>query len=325
MKKLKLYATLFFTMFKIGLFTFGGGYAMITLLEDQFVARKKWIDEKEFMDIVAIAESTPGPVAVNSATYVGYRTAGVLGSVLCTLAVCMPSFIIIYLISLFFNAFIELEYVAYAFEGIQACVIFLILAAGVKMVIKLKKTVFNIIVFAATFAAMILLSLFAVDFSSIYYVLISAAAGFTVYITGYAAKRIKRNAASNGDETNIEIGDKEDIHNPINQITPTGGQDGSADTQSIPAKTCGNDIDGEDKERSAEELSQSSADCRKAPENIPPLCSSENKFASEHSAEDSSAEDNSVEDSPAENSSVARKYDEGANADNAQRKGENKE
>lgn len=191
MKKLKLYALLFWTMFKIGLFTFGGGYAMITMLEDQFVTRKKWLDNKEFMDIVAIAESTPGPVAVNSATYVGYRTAGVMGSVLCTLAVCMPSFVIIYLISLFFNAFIQLEYVAYAFEGIQACVIFLILAAGVKMIIKVRKSVFNIIIFTATFATMLTLSLLAVDFSSIYYVLISAAAGFIAYTTGYAAKHIK--------------------------------------------------------------------------------------------------------------------------------------
>lgn len=195
MKKLKLYVILFLTMFKIGLFTFGGGYAMITLLGNEFVTRKKWIDESEFMDIVAIAESTPGPVAVNSATYVGYRTAGVIGSVICTLAVCMPSFIIIYLISLFFNAFIQLEYVAYAFEGIQACVIFLILAAGIKMIVRIKKSVFNIVVFIATFTAMITLSVLAIDFSSIYYVLLSAATGFIVYSAAYAKKRLKERKA----------------------------------------------------------------------------------------------------------------------------------
>lgn len=209
MKKLKLYAILFLTMFKIGLFTFGGGYAMITLLENEFVTRKKWLEESEFMDIVAIAESTPGPVAVNSATYVGYRTAGVIGSVICTLAVCMPSFIIIYLISLFFNAFIQLEYVAYAFEGIQACVIFLILAAGIKMIVRIKKSVFNIVVFIATFTAMITLSVLAIDFSSIYYVLLSAATGFIVYSAAYAKKGLKSAKTAAYVRANARTGRKE--------------------------------------------------------------------------------------------------------------------
>ena len=89
---------LFLTLFKIGLFTFGGGYGMIALLENEFVERKKWIEHDEFMDIIVIAESTPGPIAVNSATYIGYKMAGVLGSVFATLGVALPSFIIIYII-----------------------------------------------------------------------------------------------------------------------------------------------------------------------------------------------------------------------------------
>ena len=98
---MKKYLQLFTTLFKIGLFTFGGGYAMISLLENELVERKKWLEHDEFMDIVAVAESTPGPIAINCATYVGYKRVGVLGSAFATLGVCMPSFIIIYFISVF--------------------------------------------------------------------------------------------------------------------------------------------------------------------------------------------------------------------------------
>lgn len=106
MKKL---CTLFLTFLKIGAFTFGGGYAMVALLENEFIAKKKWIDKKEFLDMIAIAESTPGPIAINSATYIGYHIAGVPGAATATLGVCIPSFVIIYLISLFFDQFFELE------------------------------------------------------------------------------------------------------------------------------------------------------------------------------------------------------------------------
>ena len=103
---------IFLVMLKIGLFTFGGGYAMIALLENEFVTKKKWIGKDEFLDMIAIAESTPGPAAVNSATYLGYRVGGFPGAFLGTLAVCIPSFIIIYVISLFFDAFLSIKYVA---------------------------------------------------------------------------------------------------------------------------------------------------------------------------------------------------------------------
>ena len=93
MKKIKLLFSLFITMFKIGLFTFGGGYAMIAILEREFVEKKKWLEHDEFMDIIAIAESTPGPIAINSSTYIGYKQSGVLGSLFATLGVVLPSFI----------------------------------------------------------------------------------------------------------------------------------------------------------------------------------------------------------------------------------------
>ena len=119
---------LFLTMLKIGMFTFGGGYAMISILQDEFVERKKWIENDEFMNLVTIAESTPGPIAINSATYIGYKVYGLLGAVIATIGMIIPSLTIIYIISLFFNEFLTIEIISSAFKGIQVCVIFLILS-----------------------------------------------------------------------------------------------------------------------------------------------------------------------------------------------------
>ena len=185
MKKIKSLWELFLSMMKIGMFTFGGGYAMINLLDNEFVERKKWLDGEEFMNLVTVAESTPGPIAINCSTYIGYKRGGFLGSVFATLGMCIPSFAIIYLISLFFNSFLEITWVASAFRGIQVCVIFLIFSAGVKMLKKIKKTVFNLAVMLITFSAMILFSLFSVNFSSIFYILIFGVAGLLIYTVGY--------------------------------------------------------------------------------------------------------------------------------------------
>ena len=179
-------------MFKTGLFTFGGGNAMIGLMENEFVNRKHWLEPDEFMDLVAIAESTPGPIAINCATYIGYKREKVLGSVMATLGVVLPSFIIIYVISLFFNQFLSISWVAAAFKGIQICAVFLILSAGIRMLKKIKKTVFNIIVMSVTVICMILFSLFAIDFSSVFYILISGFLGLLIYGIGYIRKKKKK-------------------------------------------------------------------------------------------------------------------------------------
>lgn len=188
---MKKYLILFLTMLKIGLFTFGGGYAMIALLENEFVSKKKYLDNDEFMNMVTIAESTPGPIAINAATYIGYKIGKFLGSLVATIGVCIPSFVIIFVISLFFNQFLAIEWVAKAFKGIQIGVIFLIASAGIKMFVKLPKTVFNVILLSATFICMITLSVLAVDFSSIFYILISAVAGLTVYTVKYLIDKKK--------------------------------------------------------------------------------------------------------------------------------------
>ena len=174
--------SLFLTMLKIGLFTFGGGYAMIALLENEFVSKKKWLDKDEFLDIAAIAESTPGPIAINAATYIGYKNAGVIGSIIATLGICIPSFAIIFAISLFFDTFLSLTYVACAFKGIKVCVVYLILSAGLKMLKQMKKTAFNIIIVLAVLVCMITLSMFAINFSTIFYILISGGIGILMYL-----------------------------------------------------------------------------------------------------------------------------------------------
>ena len=188
MKKAKEYMPLFLSMLKIGLFTFGGGYAMIALLENEFVSRKKWLDKDEFLDVAAIAESTPGPIAINASTYIGYKNAGVAGSVVATLGMCIPSFVIIFVISLFFDAFLSLTYVAYAFQGIQVCVVYLILSAGLKMLKQMDRSPFNIIILVSTLVCMVTLSVCAVKFSTVFYILISGAAGIVIDLLGKLRK-----------------------------------------------------------------------------------------------------------------------------------------
>lgn len=191
MRKVKGYLSLFLTMLKIGLFTFGGGYAMIALLENEFVEKKKWLEKDEFLNVTAIAESTPGPIAINAATYMGYKYAGIIGSIIATLGICIPSFVIIYVISLFFDAFLSLTLVEYAFKGIQICVVYLILTAGLKMLKQMKKTVFNMIIISITLICMVVFSLFAVKFSTIFYILISGICGVVVYLLGKIRKEKK--------------------------------------------------------------------------------------------------------------------------------------
>ena len=176
-------------MFKIGLFTFGGGYAMVGSMENELVERKGMIEHEEFVDLLVIAESTPGPIAINSATYIGYKIAGVLGSVVATFAVALPSFTIIFIISLFFNQFLSFTLVAYAFKGIQVAVCYLILSAGVKMLKKLKKQPLTLTVFAVAILLHLTLTLLSKNFSSIYYIIASGLIGLIAFSITYLKKR----------------------------------------------------------------------------------------------------------------------------------------
>ena len=132
---------------KIGLFTFGGGYAMIPLIQKEAVDKKHWVDEEEIVDIIAIAESTPGPIAVNSATYIGFKVAGVLGSIFATLGLIIPSFTIIFVISLFYRQFMEIEIIKSIFKGLSIGVIVLIADAFFKLKKSVKLNISTTILF----------------------------------------------------------------------------------------------------------------------------------------------------------------------------------
>ena len=186
---MKKHLEIFLVMMKIGLFTFGGGYAMIALLESEFVSKKKWLSREEFLDMVAISESTPGPIAINAATYIGYKTRGLLGALLATVGVIIPSFIIIYAISLFFDAFLSIALVAKAFRGIQVAVVYLILSAGIKLLRGMKKTALSVFILSATVLFMLLFSIFAIRFSTVLYILIAGAIGVSLYLIQALRKR----------------------------------------------------------------------------------------------------------------------------------------
>ena len=174
--------TLFLTMLKIGLFTFGGGYAMIALLENEFVTKRGWLEQEEFLDVAAIAESTPGPIAINSATYIGYKRGGLMGALVATLGITLPSFCIIYAISLFFDAFLSLAVVAYAFQGIRVAVIYLILSAGLRMLKKMKRTPFSVTAVTVTVILMLTCTLLSVKLSTIVYILAGGGIGVILWL-----------------------------------------------------------------------------------------------------------------------------------------------
>ncbi len=175
---------LFLTFAKIGLFTFGGGYAMLSVITDNCVEKKKWITHEDMMNITVIAETTPGPIAINCATFVGYRKAGVLGGIAATIGVILPSFVIIYLISLFLDGFLEIQIIANAFRGIKLGVGFLIVEAGWGMLKKLPKNWLSRLLFLGACSVMLLVNIFSWNFSSISLMAICAAVSMAVFLMG---------------------------------------------------------------------------------------------------------------------------------------------
>lgn len=177
MKKGKSCLELFAAFFKIGLFTFGGGYAMISVIMSELCEKKKWITSDELMDVVAIAESTPGPIAINSATYIGYKRAGFFGALSATLGVVMPSFIIIYLISLCVEWFMGFKAVQSAFRGIQVAVAILIFRAGIKLAVKVKRQVIPMVSLTVAIVGVLLVNFGLLDISTLWLILAGAVVG----------------------------------------------------------------------------------------------------------------------------------------------------
>lgn len=173
---------LFLTFAKIGLFTFGGGYAMIAMIENTCVERKKWISHDEMMNVTVIAESTPGPIAINCATFTGYKKAGFPGAVAATLGIIVPSFVIVYLISMFLDHFLEVAIIANAFKGIKIAVGILILDAAITMIKKMPKKKLPKTIMVCSCIVMLCINLFTWNFSSISLMLIAAVVSLTIFV-----------------------------------------------------------------------------------------------------------------------------------------------
>ena len=173
---------LFLTFFRIGAFTFGGGYAMISVIENICVEKKHWITHEDLVNVTVIAESTPGPVAINCATFVGYKQKGLLGSIAATLGVVLPSFIIIWAISMFLERFLEIAWVASAFRGVRVAVGLLILDVGIRMAKKMPKEPIRILLLIAALVLMVLINLLHWKISTIVLLLCAAAVSLIVFL-----------------------------------------------------------------------------------------------------------------------------------------------
>ena len=170
---MKVLLELFLTLAKVGMFTFGGGYAMISIIENTCVTQKQWITHDEMMEITVIAESTPGPIAINAATYVGYKQAGIPGSIAATVGMVLPSFVIIYLISSVLDNFMEITWVANAFRGIKIGVGLIILRVAIRMAKKMPKKPFPRIVAGCAFLAMLAVNFLDLRISSITFMILA--------------------------------------------------------------------------------------------------------------------------------------------------------
>jgi chromate transporter len=173
---------LFLTFAKIGLFTFGGGYAMLAIIENICVEKINWITHDEMMNITVIAESTPGPVAINCATFVGYKKAKLLGAIFATIGVALPSFIIIFALSMFLEGFLEITWIAHAFLGIKIAVGILILDAAIKMIKKMQKKPLQIGILLVSFAVIMLVNVLKLHISSIMIMLLAAGVSVAFFL-----------------------------------------------------------------------------------------------------------------------------------------------
>ena len=183
--KFPILPDLFLTFFRIGLFTFGGGYAMIPMIENICVERNQWITHEDMMHVTVIAESTPGPVAINCATFVGFRKAGFPGALAATLGVVLPAFLVIYTISMFLDNFLAITVIANAFRGIKIAVGILIVNAGFNMRKSISQGSLPRWILLCSFAAMLVIDLFSLKFSTISLMLLAATVSLTAtFLTG---------------------------------------------------------------------------------------------------------------------------------------------
>lgn len=237
--KTRILWELFATFFKIGLFTFGGGYAMISIIQRETVEKLKWVTAEDIMNMIVIAESTPGVIAVNSATFVGYKVAGVRGGILATFGVVLPSFLIIILISLFYNQVKDNKFVAAAFRGIRCAVAVLIVSAVKKLAKQVDFKWYNIAAIIAVFAISSL-----TDFDVIYLILIGGAVGIAASLIVSTKEKKTASVADSSDETKI---DSEYLNGSVNN-----------DDNSVKSENISLNYDEDSENNSAESKNESS-------------------------------------------------------------------
>lgn len=172
---------LFLTFAKIGCFTFGGGYAMIPFIEDACVEKRKWITHDDMMNMTVIAESTPGPIAINCATFVGYRLSGLKGAAAATIGMVLPSFLIFFLISCFLDRFLEIRWVHSAFTGMKLAVGIMILDAGINMLKKMKKGTFAVSLVLICAAAMMAVNVFSLHIPTFVFMLTAGSVSLLIF------------------------------------------------------------------------------------------------------------------------------------------------
>ena len=182
-KQRKLLGELFAVFFKIGLFTFGGGYAMISIIDDACVEKRGWITKEEMDDLVVVAESTPGPVAINCATFVGQRQAGLPGALCATLGMILPSFLVIIVLSRFLDRFLEIKLIANAFRGIRVAVGILIVDAARRLFVRMPRKPLPLFLFFGALAASLAVNFMSLRLSSI--ALMLGAAAFSLAVCAF--------------------------------------------------------------------------------------------------------------------------------------------
>lgn len=206
---MNIFFDLFLTFAKIGLFTFGGGYAMISMIEHHCVEQKKWITHDEMMNVTVIAESTPGPIAINCATFTGYKKTGFLGALAATFGIVLPSFVVIYCISMFLDNFLELTVVANAFKGIKIAVGFLILDAALTMIKKMHKKTQPRVIMTCSCIAMLMINVFAWKFSSIRLMVIAGVISLALFVMRGTPEQGSQNVPKVVDNLKKDVQEKE--------------------------------------------------------------------------------------------------------------------
>lgn len=178
---LKDYLKMFLTFLKLGFLSIGGGNTMVSMLEGELIDKKKWITSDELLEMIAVAEVTPGPIAINIATYIGYKRGKVLGALMCTLGIIIPPVICMFLIATFLDKLIQYKFINYALNGVKCGVILLLITVITSLAKKIKLDLYGIFGIILVVASKLILSVFNIDFSAIYYIIAGAALGILIY------------------------------------------------------------------------------------------------------------------------------------------------